>query len=332
MGDKINTTSNESSPNVTNDGKYLFFSRSEEKVREDGSTYRAAITYWVDARIIETLRPDPDLHNSAATSYPIAYGSNGICLTNLKGTSKVRLTNSGGYPAWSPDGKHIAFYAKYDDKKTWSIHTMNSDGTNRRRLTYAKNKWDSMPTWSPDGTKIVFGRDYKNSEGIWEYEIWSMNADGSQQKQIKSLSGGGPSFMSDGRLLFHSEYKDKESEISITDIDGQNIIHLTDNEAEEWDPKISPDGKQIAFMSKRDGNREIYVMNIDGSNQKRLTNNDGSDGGPCWSPDGSQIIFQSERKRDGKDDNGLYIINKDGSSVRKLITNGWQPTSFITVE
>jgi hypothetical protein len=57
MGDKINTSLNESAPNVTHDGKYLFFSRSEEKVREDGSTYRAAITYWVDIQVIENLRP-----------------------------------------------------------------------------------------------------------------------------------------------------------------------------------------------------------------------------------------------------------------------------------
>lgn len=266
---------------------------------------------------------------SKSTFYTIAYGSDGICLTNTEGTSKVRLSNGNhGYPAWSPDGKQIAFYGKYDDKKTWSIHTMNSDGTDKKRLTYAKNKWDSMPTWSPDGKKIVFGREYRDSENVWQYEIWIMDSDGSNQGQIKSLSGGGPSFTPDGRLLFHSEYKDKESEISIVDIDGKNIIHLTNNEAEEWDPKISPDGKQITFMSKREGNREIYVMNIDGSNQKRLTYNEGSDGGPCWSPDGTQIIFHSERKKDGKDDNGLYIINKDGSSVRKLITNGWQPAGF----
>ena len=57
MGDKINTSLNESAPNVTHDGKYLFFSRSEEKVREDGSTYRAAISYWVDIQVIENLRP-----------------------------------------------------------------------------------------------------------------------------------------------------------------------------------------------------------------------------------------------------------------------------------
>lgn len=57
MGAQINTALNESSPNVTHDGKYLFFSRSEEKVREDGSTYRAAVSYWVDIQFIENLRP-----------------------------------------------------------------------------------------------------------------------------------------------------------------------------------------------------------------------------------------------------------------------------------
>lgn len=260
-----------------------------------------------------------------STYYTIAYGANGICLTNMEGSSEVRLTSGHhGYPAWSPNGKHFAFYGKYNDKKTWSIHTMNIDGTNRKRLTHEKHKWDNMPTWSPDGSKIVFGRDYRDSTDAWHFEIWMMNADGSEQTQIKSLSGGGPSFTPDGRLLFHSEFKDKESEISIADIDGQNITHLTNNEAEEWDPKISPDGQQIAFMSKRDGNREIYAMNIDGSNQTRLTNNSTSDGRPGWSPDGSQIVFHSER--DGK--SGVYIMNKDGSSVKRIATEGWQPAWF----
>ncbi|NQX82833.1 MAG: hypothetical protein HRT66_12700 [Flavobacteriaceae bacterium] len=57
MGDKINTEHQESGAHVTNDGKYLFFSRSEEKVREDGSTYWVGKSHWVDIKIIEGLRP-----------------------------------------------------------------------------------------------------------------------------------------------------------------------------------------------------------------------------------------------------------------------------------
>ena len=57
MGDKINTELSESSGRVTPDGKYLFFSRGEWEVREDGSTNWAAKSYWVDAQVIENLRP-----------------------------------------------------------------------------------------------------------------------------------------------------------------------------------------------------------------------------------------------------------------------------------
>ncbi len=57
MGDKINTAHQENSAKVTPDGKYLFFWRGYEKLREDGSTYWVGKPYWVDAQIIENLKP-----------------------------------------------------------------------------------------------------------------------------------------------------------------------------------------------------------------------------------------------------------------------------------
>jgi len=56
MGDKINTELSESGVHVTHDGKYLFFSRGEWKVKEDGSTYWVGKSHWVDAQVIENLR------------------------------------------------------------------------------------------------------------------------------------------------------------------------------------------------------------------------------------------------------------------------------------
>lgn len=57
MGDKINTAFDDSGAHVTHDGKYLFFSRGEWEIKEDGSTNWAAKYYWVDAQVIENLRP-----------------------------------------------------------------------------------------------------------------------------------------------------------------------------------------------------------------------------------------------------------------------------------
>ena len=130
-----------------------------------------------------------------------------------------------------------------------------------------------------------------------------------------------PCFTRDGRIVYNSEYKDKKSEISIANIDGSNIVHLTNNDANEWHPEVSSDGKQIAFMSDLDGKYEIYTMNIDGANLKRLTHNTVEDWYPSWSPDGSKLIFGHHG--DGKRD--IYMMNKDGSSKKKIIEHGTQP-------
>lgn len=252
-------------------------------------------------------------------------GKNEIYLSDDEGKSIVKITSQplggGGYLAWSPDGNSLAFYKKYNGGKTWSIHTIKRDGRDWQRLTHLDGTWDHSPTWSPDGKKIAFGRTYRDQDGIVKNEIWLMNTDGSEKAQIKPLSGGGPYFTPDGRIVYHSQFSNKKSEISIANSDGSGIIHLTNTVEEEWQPEVSPNGKEIAFTSKRDGNLEIYVMNIDGSNHRRLTFNNFPDSMPSWSPDGSKLIFTSKRGETWD----IYVINRDGSSEMKIVENGHQP-------
>ena len=88
----------------------------------------------------------------------------------------------------------------------------------------------------------------------------------------------------------------------------------------------------IAFQSDRDGNWEIYRMAPDGSDQVNLTNDPGDDFEPAFSPNGSQIAFVSNRGTDGEGGQFIYVMNADGSDVRKLPTEdgsrhpSWAPT------
>jgi TolB protein len=94
-------------------------------------------------------------------------------------------------------------------------------------------------------------------------------------------------------------------------------------------PKISPDGSQIAYLTNRDGNQEVYVMNLDGSNQKRLTRNRVEEWAPAWSTDGSKVFFSSQNVHGFYD---LYKINKDGSSIKKVLSSASQASTVYHLD
>ncbi len=137
-------------------------------------------------------------------------GDKGIASFNTASQTGQPLSTDGwdkGPLAISPDGSQIAL--TYWQNGHWEIHTMNSDGTNRQRLTETplyviaqksrgsaltteegymtvaeaqpdtqqNPNWNNAaPVWSPAGTEIAFMTDRTS-----QWEIWLMNADGSNQ-------------------------------------------------------------------------------------------------------------------------------------------------------
>jgi TolB protein len=180
-------------------------------------------------------------------------GSN-VMVMNADGSNQVLLT-AGGEPSWSPDGSRIAFESTRDDPLAPEIYSMNADGTDVVRLTTEPDVNDVFPAWSPDGTKIAF--DSTRGQGNGGPNIWVMHADGTNPVQISD--GGGPS-------------------------------------ASDEAPKWSPDGTKIAFTSSRDavdgahgslGGADVFVMNAGGGLATRLTFSGIEDEFGTFSPDGT---------------------------------------------
>ena len=163
-------------------------------------------------------------------------------------------------------------------------------------------------------SKIAF-RSFRHGD----YEIYLMNADGSNQTRLTNSTGNDsrPHWSPDGSKIAFLSGRDGNPEIYVMTSAGGNQTRLTDNSAADDAPVWSPDGSKIAFQSNRDGNPEIYVMTSAGGNQTRLTDNSAADDAPVWSPDGSKIAFQSNR--DGNPE--IYVMTSAGGNQTRLTVN-----------
>ncbi len=205
------------------------------------------------------------------------------------------------------------------------LFSINPDATGETRLMVNTNS-DFSPRYSADGTKVAWVRDS---------QIWTMNADGSNQTGPLTTQGSN-TFMGDwspdgSKLVFQSN-RDGNFEVYVMNADGSNPVNLTNNATaglnNDSQPSWSPDGTKIAFHSNRDGNSNIHVMNADGSNVVNLTGSSlAEESAPRWSADGTKIAFQSDRAafpRPGVARNlEIYRMNADGSNVKQLTYNDY---------
>jgi Tol biopolymer transport system component len=220
-------------------------------------------------------------------------------------------------PAWSPDGSQVVYRdsrrgINVDDE----IFVVNADGTGATNLS--NNPADDWgPDWSPDGRTIVFN---STRDGL-PMGGYLMAPDGSDVRRIATDSWVEyPTWSPDGRrIAFMGGASASEYDIWAVDVDGGDLVQLTDSPGQDGWPAWSPDGRRIAFTSVRDDcarsdapdcrtaeegdpHRDVWVVNADGTGLARVTPEFGQF--VAWSPDGEYLLVYGRE---------LSVIRPDGT-------------------
>jgi len=228
-----------------------------------------------------------------------------------------------GSSSVSPDGKQIAYTVSYysvkENKSHTVIYVMNADGTNNLLLTHTADS-EVEPTWIKGGSKIAFLTATSGSMQIWE-----MNPDGSERKQLSSYEGGIEGFKfspDESKVLFISQvkYGQRTSDI-YPDLDkasGKVINDLMYKHWDEWVENIphpfvaSFDGNQVGAATDilKDEPYESPMKPFGGIEQL------------AWSNDSKQIAYTC-RKKTGLEysvstDSDIYLYNTETGETRNL--------------
>jgi len=260
--------------------------------------------------------------------------------TAAKQLFKARGKN--GSPAWSPDGKTLAFASDREDHSFIGLYQL---GSNTVRYIAPSVDRDHSPRWSPDGKEIAFVRQPgrggdpppPGSDSVpAPWSIWIADAATLQARQVWA-SGTTPEaslprfagenalqWAADGRLVFLSEQDGWMHLYSVPSSGGSPVL-LTPGECEVEHIASSADRKTIVYSSNCGDidRRHLWRVGLSGGSPEAVTSGEKIEWNPAVLADGSVAFLRSDARMPGTP----YLL-AEGGKVERAIAPDWIPKDF----
>ncbi|HEY9238684.1 MAG TPA: Tol-Pal system beta propeller repeat protein TolB, partial [Burkholderiaceae bacterium] len=217
-------------------------------------------------------------------------------------------------PAWSPDGKQLA-YVSFEKQKA-VIYTQDTSSGARRELANFRGS-NSAPAWSPDGQTLAVTLSRENGS-----QLYLMDHSGGNVRRLTNSNAidTEPVFAPDGRGIYFVSDRGGSPQVYRTSVGGGGgVERVTFGGSYNISPAISPDGRTLAYISRQGGAFRLYTLDLAGGGAQPVALTDTSDDeSPSFAPNGRLIIYATRAQ--GRD--VLMTTTLDGKiKARLLATN-----------
>ncbi|HUG21930.1 Tol-Pal system beta propeller repeat protein TolB [Piscinibacter sp.] len=214
-------------------------------------------------------------------------------------------------PAWSPDGRELA-YVSFERQKA-IVYTQDVASGKRRVLANFRGS-NSAPAWSPDGKSIAVTLSQAGGS-----QLYLMGRDGGAPRRLTNTSAidTEPAFSPDGQTLYFVSDRGGSPQIYRMPVAGGGAERITFGGNYNISPAIGPDGRTLAYVSRQGNAFRLHTIDLGspGSTPQALTTTN-DDESPSFAPNGRLIIYAT--RADGRD--VLMTTTLDGKIKARLVS------------